>query len=470
MGHARATLWATGVLTACALAASLVGAASASAASTGFYIHNLTSTPLKLSRVEWNGNPDRSDTAVPPPKVGELLVPGAPDRHIEIELIDYQHMSSVHLTYQRTGALGPDGTIELTLYDNDPAHPGYRGNRTVKCDVPRNVVCEANVPGDRDQVRLLDPVGTGATVKADDPRKQAEVLRTLCTRESVAADAVECDFSPNASHEYGPPHLVGHPFVNCDEAGIKTGLIKYSESVGVTNSLGIERGAETETIFERAKANAKYRQGGYEWNDEQTFRDEVPIETVHGFLSWYEARHPVIRHAGKFYLDLGNTRWVLDDVHFETPDPLRKTLYDPMDEYMTPERRDELCNASEGLVRAPARYATIKQRGTRRADALYGGRESTTVIARAGGDIVRGASGDDRLFGGPGRDLLVGGPGSDTIVDRRGRTSVRTGGGGHSGSDSVNVRDGRGNDRVTCGNRQAAVKADPGDRVRHCGR
>jgi Ca2+-binding RTX toxin-like protein len=90
------------------------------------------------------------------------------------------------------------------------------------------------------------------------------------------------------------------------------------------------------------------------------------------------------------------------------------------------------------------------------------------LIALAGSDIVSGASGDDRLFGGPGRDLLRGGPGSDTIVDSSGRTSVLTGAGGHSGRDSVDVRDGEGDDFVVCANRKAAVSADPGDRVRHC--
>jgi hypothetical protein len=70
---------------------SLLGAASTSASRDytyppkHFHIHNLTTTPMKLIGVEWDGNPDRSETAPPPPKVGDVLTPGAPASHVAIE-------------------------------------------------------------------------------------------------------------------------------------------------------------------------------------------------------------------------------------------------------------------------------------------------------------------------------------------------------------------------------------------------
>jgi hypothetical protein len=159
------------------------------------------------------------------------------------------------------------------------------------------------------------------------------------------------------------------------------------------------------------------------------------------------------------------------DIYFDSPDPSRADVphWAPIKHEMTAEQLKDECSEGKSLPRAPAYYARAKRQGTRGADTMYGGRESTTLVARGGNDILLGASGNDKLFGGPGRDLISGGPGSDTIVDRRGRTRVSTGTGGRGGPDVVDVRDGKGHDRVLCGHRKAIVRADPGDRVRHCG-
>ncbi len=474
MGHRGESAKAIGVLVACALTASLLGAASAGAQATGaqytyppkhFHVLNLTTKPMKLIGVEWDGNPEKGENAPPPPKVGDVLAPGAPGAHISIEHKQGPQylLSSVHLTYRTTGLNREEKLVELSLWDSDPAKPGPTP-QTAKCDVPTHLRCEANVRFDREKVRILDPQGTGISVTPYYREEQAELLRNLCTRKNVDENVVKCDFRSTASQEYGPLHMFGQAYANCGSSQEEK-LVPYSERVVTTNSLGIGRSAETQAIFEQAKAGAKRQDPQRPWNDEHTFQGEARVIFSRNTIAWAVAKNPILRHTGTYSMDIGNTFLALLGVFFETPDPRRPAVFDDDLEYMTEERRKDVCT-SDGLVPVPARYAKVKQRGTRRGDALTGGRESTTMIALAGSDLVSGVSGDDRLFGGPGLDVLRGGPGSDTIVDHRGRTRVLTGAGGHSGPDSVDVRDGEGDDVVTCGNRNVTVKADTGDRVR----
>ena len=353
-----------GILTACVLAASLVGVANASAASTGFYVHNLTSTPLKVTAVKWDGGPERGETAPEPPKVGDLLPPGASPLHIEIQYRDAGGFnevitSSVELTFRRVGPDEDQGAITLKLFDNDPSHPGFHGNRTAECAVPAVLRCERNVQGERDQVRFLEAPGTTRT--AAGPKEQADVLRTLCTRKNIDTDVVKCGFGPTASETYGPLHVVGTPFANCT-SGQQTGMVKFSERVGVTDNLGIERGPSTEPIFERAEAGAKYIDPDFRWKDEHTFKGEESVSIPAGFVGWLLAGYPLLRHTGDFRLHIGNTTWVLPDVYFETPDPGRPLGFDAEAAQMTPEQRAELCKGG-GLVRAPVRYAQESTRG-----------------------------------------------------------------------------------------------------------
>jgi len=112
---------------------------------------------------------------------------------------------------------------------------------------------------------------------------------------------------------------------------------------------------------------------------------------------------------------------------------------------------------------------------------LGGGRFADIIDGRLGRDEIRGRAGDeqilqggpgaDRLYGGAGddtldgyrgRDRLIGGRGNDQLVDVFGRSRIRTG----SGHNLVFIRDGAGDDRVTCrGSSQNLVHADRGDRI-----
>jgi hypothetical protein len=333
------------ILTACVLAMSLIGAASASASSTGFHIYNLTSGPLKLTAIKWEGVPEKSATAPEPPKVGDILPPGAPPLHIEIEyreqgIFQPVLLSSVRLTFKsvRDGERGP---IQMTLYDGNPASPGYRSGPSVECPDGPGWRCVPNSKNDPDEVRLLEPPESNREVGAGNPDRQAELMRTLCTRAAVDAGAVRCGFAPVAKEMYGPLHDVGEPFVNCSsQEGYAT--IKYSEKVGVTNSVGLKREPDTETIFQRAEAGADDRDQA-KWLNEHTFTGSEEIGIPGGWIGWLQNTYPIVRHVGDFGLRIGNTLWALHDVYFDTPDPGRPTGHDLDDHQMTPAEREKRC-------------------------------------------------------------------------------------------------------------------------------
>lgn len=495
MGLARAT----GVLTACALAASLLGAASASGApptcatcgvSYGIYIHNLTfDTPLELSNVfviKGGFEGPGSGTAPPPPIAGEVLKPGAV-RHIELRDIhtpSVYHPSEVELRYRdnagRRIELGMAGRIER--YGRlDPSLP------TISCFPPRPVY-ECEISGKKDvygrysHVSMVDGAPTGTvppphTVPSSDPQKQAETLRRFCTTRNLSDNVTSCKFTPTERERtFSAPRLVGTPVVNCSSRGAPLSTkVKADDVARLRTSFGIDdpNGPDTEAIFSRAERAIKDRHGSGLAFDEVHFSGETVVSVPPLFLGWVEGRDRVQRDTGDFSIGFGSSTANVTDVHFDSPDLADNQLYRDAHSTPTTGQQDlDVCDHGRrtGLVPAPASYVTIKQRGDGGADAVLGGRESTTVIALAGSDNVDGAAGNDRLYGGPGRDFLFGGPGSDTIVDSLGRTRVSTGAGGRSGPDSVDVRDGEGDDTVVCGSPRVTVKADRRDRIRACGK
>jgi Ca2+-binding RTX toxin-like protein len=158
----------------------------------------------------------------------------------------------------------------------------------------------------------------------------------------------------------------------------------------------------------------------------------------------------------------------------------------------------------------PAPRCEHVQRGTRRADRLFGtgagdfligGRGNDLLRGRAGDDCLRGELGRDRLEGSDGDDTLLGGPDADTLVGGAGTDRMNGGDGsdnlagsrgadvlaGDSGPDrlagdgGVDVhRAGQGNDFVSaadghreivdCGAGRDRARVDRNDRVIGCER
>jgi hypothetical protein len=456
------------------MAGSLLVAPTASARnSTGFHIYNLTGTPITLSRVHVEQGFADSDDAPVPPRAGDVLKPGVDGDHNHIEL-DYHTVQSnlAELNYSSASSKkGSTRIAQIFLQDSWCTLCPYKP--LARCGVTSEVQCQT----DGRTVYLVDAPGTVHEVKDDDAQMQYEVLRNLCNKRNTDAKLVTCDFAITKKDDqaFGSPHVIGGVVPNCGP-GEAEQRVKQSEKEIATNSYGIRYGVDTEInlLFGKVKV-ALDQEFTHEWGTESEFSVDVTHKIPEGWFGWVTAVNPVVRVWGDYTLTIGSSTWILRHVYYDFPDDRRPkgNTWKPDGRAMTADELKAECRheipGSKRTPRARLSYATIKQRGSGRTEALVGGGESTTLVARAGHDVLRGAAGDDRLFGGPGRDVIFGGPGSDTIVDSRGRTWISTGAGGRSGPDSVDVRDGKGDDTVICGSGRAAVKADGRDRLRHCG-
>ena len=466
MRHSGAFIRTTGILVACALAGSLVGAATAGAASAGFHVWNLTGKPLRVNTIELKNGAafDTSEDAPVRPKVNDLLQPGVDSgRKFDHNHIELRRGSDEDALIFYAGA---NGYYSAGLNQSNAFGIPYH---FATCTGPSTGLCKV----DGSWAFFFDPPGTELQLDAADPQKQSDSLLQLCTNANVKEmKFVKCEFDPTDrdTEAFGSPHVVG-TLPNCLDREVEEDF-EREDKVGTENSLGVKVSAETkeEFLFESVKVSieTEYK---HKWLTETSFKRKLPLPVKSFHFGWVTSKTPVTRYTGDFTLTIGNTKIYVRNVHWESPDPDRagEIQWVPHERPMTAQEKKDVCGKSKSAPRAPMRYATITQRGTKGANTLWGGGESTTLIARGGADILLGAAGDDSLFGGPGHDFYRAGPGADTIVDHRGRSRVLTGAGRRNAPDSVDVRDGEGDDAVRCGSRTALVRADPGDRLRHCG-
>jgi hypothetical protein len=468
----------------CVVCVAALNTTTASGATKGFRIYNLTGAPLKITEIQLHdakgSSPskfDTSKTAPPRPRIGDVLSPGV-DKG---KTYDHNHIELDNPDFSRH--------VARIFYH---AADGRDWGATLRTD--DGTGCEwfsPNCKTDGYRIFFLEPPGTPVhELPASDPVKQGELLESMCTNDDLK-NFVSCEFDPAARDEtaFGAPHLIGGVHPNCTEDETEE---KISQDVmtGTDQSFGTKIGLETSfNIFgQKVKASIEVEYKT-KWISEHTFTHETTYRVGPEHVGYVIGKNPVIRVTGDLTVKIGNSTLILRDVHFDSPDPARAGYeqWTPHAPKMTEEQLKE-CDENQ-LTRAPDSWASATQSGTGRAEALVGGRESTTLIARGGNDILRGGSGndklfggrgndalyggpgDDRLFGGPGNDTFYGGPGADTIIDHRGRTRVWTAGGRTAaGRDVVDVRDGHGDDAVICGSPNTVVRADPGDRLSHCGR
>jgi hypothetical protein len=490
MSRRRTHVRALAIALACALAGTLSAAGPASAASTGFHIYNLSGSPMKLVNVTWDGGPEKGKTAPLPPREGSMLMPGGPPLHVEIAYDRFNlSRSSVDLGYKPMNSKSND-LIRVSLHD------AFRG---ADCSVTlaRSYQCRVH---NSETITLLDPAGTVNNVSSGHSQEQADLLSQLCKNTSSA----KCTFTPvSRTKAVNRRHMVGDALTACGPHKETETTVERKDKVGFTNSVDVAVGAETEfgILGQKVKASLKITYG-HESLSEHEFKQDVKLTVEPGDIGWVAATQPVLRDTGDFTLEVGNTTWNLKDVSFESPDPRTDP---PLGGFVTDSRTlpaDEyarVCTHKEpGLTQVPDHFVQMQWEGTRDHDLLVAGAESHTVRGFAGNDLLRGGQGHDGLYGGrdddtlngglgrdtlnggrdddildggPGRDTLSGGPGADTMIDNAGPTLVRTGADTGPGKDTVNVRDGRGDDTVVCGSRRSTVIVDAGDSViGRCGR
>ncbi|MGC1164583.1 MAG: hypothetical protein WA862_00600, partial [Solirubrobacterales bacterium] len=416
----------------------LSGAPPAEARTTGYHIWNFTAEAVRVSDIQTLASPrgervfSNDSDAPKPPRVNQLVQPGE-QLHIELENpFSYTRRANLALSAGESGY-----SIQM---DN------YFGG---KCAVTQgNRQC--SVEGGR--IELLEPRGSVHRVSAKDIQTQAQVLKTFCT------EANNCEFEPLETIEAEvTKNAVGNSLTNCFAEGGPDDdtTIESEDKVAISDSVGIE--SETSfTVFKvfKESISIKYK---HERTDTHTFKQNVHVVVPPQYIGWVAATVPVIRDLGEFKLNLGNTKWILEDVAFDSPDASRKGNFAARYEKMTPEKYRATCEESKKalamapgstLLLTPLALVQTNDSGTAIADLMRGGPESNSLRGLGGRDLIRGGGGHDTLLGGAGRDLIKGGPGEDRIDagpgpdrvdDNAGPTTVTTGANASTGADRVDV-------------------------------
>jgi hypothetical protein len=475
MSRRRTHLGASAIVLACALAATLLTAGPASAASRGYKIYNNSSHPLRLVDAKPVLDPHYGEPPQPGhyyrmdfegrPNDGDVLMPGATPHDWELKY-DFLNTWAASLVYDIVNGSDHKDHYAATLKSDATSNDST-------CDIDRRL---GGCTAEGLKLTVSDPPGTVLDIPSGRGQEQAETLRDLCNKSNAAVCAFKAGSrTPTQTQD----HLVGSPVGNCGEEDRDTKIsavdtVRLSSSINVSSETGVD-------VFEVVKKSitSKY---SHDWTTERTFTKDVNPEVRPGHIGWVSHEAPILRDRGDFTLTLGNTTWRVTDVYFDTPDPDKDETFTTDDRELTAEEYKAQCphGPSDGLKRVPYSYVPMDWKGTGRADTLLAGRESHTVRGFAGNDLIRGGRGHDTLDGGrggdildggPGRDTLDGGPGADTMIDNRGPTLVEIGPHSGPGMDTVDVRDGRGDDTVFCGSRGSTVIVDAGDSViGHCGK
>jgi hypothetical protein len=447
------------------LALLVFGVGVAQARTTGFDISNLTAESVKITEVATTAAPQGApvfEEGSKQPQRGQVLKTGE-TFHVELENpIGYTRLARLEFE-------SPNGSrYTMELENGEPA----------KCHISngRNQ-CNAG----RGRVEMVEPPGSEKVVPKAELQEQARILKALCDA------AHKCKFevtSPEEVKTMSQGRFFGNAVSNCGPFGSKdvTTTLAAKQTLTISTSVGVELSTETE-IAGAFKIGIKAH---YDKTREESheFSQDVGVSVEPHYIAYVLMSQPVIRDTGNFTLQLGNTKWVLKEVYFDSPDPSpeRHGSYDPQFKKLQGKELQEHCPLAEEEFLTPLKpaLASLTTAGTGSADLLTGGPENNTLEGLGGDDIIRGGAGDDELFGGPGADLIKGGPGADyinggpgpdRIEDNSGPTTVVTGGNTGPEMDRVDVADGEGNDTVVCTTENTVVFADPMDQVKgNCGR
>jgi RTX calcium-binding nonapeptide repeat (4 copies) len=442
-----------------------VSAASASARTQGYDITNATDETLTISSVQAYTTPANDGPVfeegigkTPPPHVGIVLNPG--DKiHVELEnpLSGADRTASIGFS----GGGSPRYTVLL--------RPGIE--RETVCLKGANDPHQCKLEGRRHEtITFAEPPGTTVVIGANELVNQRKALKNLCNA------ANSCNFFPEEELPTTTANRVwGQSVTTCDATGTTT--IHGRENLIQTDSVGVNLKLEVtlKGIFSAGIEFKYHHDRTSEKEEGQDLQDNLDKPY---WRYWVAGSAPVIRDTGNFELELGGTKWIIQHVYFDSPDPdaTHHGHYIVDGKKLSAAEKAAECTGEEpkGLVQGDIASVEISRAGTNGADLLRGFGESNTIRGLGGDDVILGGSGHDTLYGGggddtinggPGEDTLYGGSGADKITDRSGPTVVYTGGNTGSGNDVVDVRDGKGDDVVHCETTSTVVIADPGDEI-----
>ena len=263
----------------------------------GYYFYSINNTSHTLKLISLT---DRKGLVNPIPKVGDTIAPGQKMLIRPENLLFYDNWADA--TFQAVD--NPNITYQVHM--EDP----WDGGQFARCS-SKGGACSVN----RLDTSLLDPAGTTYTIGADQPQRQAAILQSLCVNGSAAA----CTFNSTQTQKTYTTERVVSTLVKNSSTIEQTYTIGFKDTVQVANSAEVMFKAGTK-IFDivTAEISARYQRTV---TTSHEFSESYQVKIPPGQYGWITAQEPIYRDTGTFTITLGNTKWVLTGVYFDSPNP-----------------------------------------------------------------------------------------------------------------------------------------------------
>jgi hypothetical protein len=267
----------------------------------GFEIRNLSSHDIRLSSIESPGNGDGT------PAIGTVLRPG--------DAIGYQKVfwfgNTPHTKLWFT-ELSANGQVLFPVELWVDPFLNIPSVMTPGADGAGDLAFSGTGYGSKVLNFVDRPGAAPIQVSPQDKQKQADLLGRLC-----AGGQAACTFTPTSS-EAGPDLTAR--WLSDKNIGTTTATVSYKDSLTIGSTTSVELTASAKvSLFGSVDLTmaGKYGQG---WSQSKTAEITRSFPVPPGRRGIVEAFQPSIRQHGTFIVTMGNTRWELNDVHFDIPD------------------------------------------------------------------------------------------------------------------------------------------------------
>jgi hypothetical protein len=274
-----------------------------------FEIINLTSSRQMLTA--WNAK-NSNNTVVNMATVGTILEPGESTKIVLAQFpFEDVYLDAGFSPVDASGApiAAPSGSFSVTVATK-PFGSAWR------CDMGN---CET---GTLRTVTLLDPPGTVTSLPSGQGQKQADVLNSYC-----GVGRATCKFVPRSfdATAWSLPKQAADSVRNNTTSNLTT-TITATNTQSTATSLKLSLAVKA-SIFKIVDVSVT-TEGSQTWTSTYTFSQSIAVTAKPGEEVFIESSAPIKAVTGDFFVTLGNSRWNLYDVTFDSPDTDRRLRYD----------------------------------------------------------------------------------------------------------------------------------------------
>jgi hypothetical protein len=171
-------------------------------------------------------------------------------------------------------------------------------------------------------VVLLDPPDTVISLPSGQGQKQADVLNSFCSVGRATCSYVPRSFDATA---WSLPHHASDSVRNNTTSNLTT-TITVTNTQSTATSLKLSTSVKG-SIFKIVEVSVT-AEASQTWTSTYTFSQAITLTAKPGEEVYVETSAPIKAVTGDFFVTLGNSRWNLYDVTFDSPDPERRLRYD----------------------------------------------------------------------------------------------------------------------------------------------